>query len=284
MEDLLPAEAPAPEGLLRLRPLGKVRGEGEGDGPLACWWPAAPRETTRPLSEMVEQATARSLQETLAWPRLALHDEIYRQFGGLRTPEIPLLDACIGSYGQELSPGYWRLRAEDEPQARAGRHRETLVLLAELAEWLGLSTWLAPEEQALLETVGPAARPTAAVATGERPDWFPCSVMWHDKGVPVQGFGLSNSAELSRWLAPPPSALVAVPRCVVVPGGRSSLIAYKLRCCPEYSQRLVHHGWTIIKQRHLRRLTDMEDLDLRGWWARLGLDPIAEKGEQLALF
>jgi len=285
MESLLPAEGPAPEGLLRLQPTGKVRGEEEGDGKRACWWLADPPETTRPLSEMVEQATVKLLQETLAWPRQPLDDEVCRQFGGLRTPETALLDACISSYGQELSPGYWRLRAEDWPQARAEAHRKTLALLAELGKRLGLTTWLAPEERERLGWTRSPGRQGAEPAHRARPDWAPCTVVWHEERAPVQGFALSDNGGLSSWLAPPPAALAAVPRCVVVPGGRSILIAFKLRCCPEYRQRLAEHGWTIIKQRHLRRLTDMEDLDLTGWWARIGLDPIAEQGEQqLALF
>ena len=285
MEALLPAEGPAPEGLLRLQPTGKVRGEEEGGGTPACWWLADPPQTTRPLSEMVEQVTARLLQETLAWPRQPLHDKICQQFGGLRTPEVALLDACISSYGQELSPGYWRLRAEDWPQPRAEAHRKTLALLTELGKWLGLATWLAPEELARLETTLSPGRQGAESPHTTRPDWAPCTVVWHDEGAPVQGFALSDNAGLSDWLAPPTAALAGVPRCVVVPGGRSILVAFKLRCCPEYRQRLADHGWTIIKQRHLRRLADMEDLDLTGWWARLGLDPIAEQGEQqLVLF
>jgi hypothetical protein len=79
--------------------------------------------------------------------------------------------------------------------------------------------------------------------------------------------------------------LTDVPRYVVVPGGRSVLLAHKLQRCPEYTSRLAARGWMIVKQRHVRDLADMEDLDRAGWLARIGMDPIVERvEEQLALF
>jgi hypothetical protein len=279
---VLPTEGDVPFPLLRLQ--SPVMAEEEAAAQ-TCWWLSSSESPVPPLSERVEEAAAHLLRGTLAWPEDALHDELCRQFGGLLTPDRPFLDACIASYGQELSPGYWQLRAEDWPQARSQARHQTVLLLVELGRWMNLGVWLAPEERAQLSANSmPSGRERDQPPDGPW-QWAPCKVIWHDAGAPQHGFALSDTAALSPWLAPVPPALADFSRYVIVPGGRSVLLAFKLRRCPEYYHRLEAHKWTIVKQRHLRRLADMEDLDTAGWRARIGIDPVLElTEEQLTLF
>ena len=282
LEAVLPLEGPVPDGLLRLRPSGESE---EGEVPRSCWWLADPSAAAAPLSERVERVTVELLQDTLAWPQAPLHDELCHHFRGLSTPERPLLEACIASYSQELSPGYWQLRPEDWPEARAEAHRQSVRLLVQLGRRLDFTVWLAPSERARLGPGWQSVSQEIAQENGDRQGWATCAVIWHEGGAPAHGFALSDTAALSPWLEPPPPALAEVSRCIVVPGGRSGLLAFKLRCCPEYRRRLAAHGWMIVKQRHLRRLADVEDLDRAGWRARIGLDPIVQRvEEQLPLF
>jgi hypothetical protein len=283
LDHVLPVEGAVPDGLARLQSPAKPEEAKGAKG--TCWWLTGPPPAVLPLSERVEEATVRLLQETLAWPQAALYDELCRQFGGLLTPDRPLLDACVASYGQELSPGYWQLRLEDWPDARNKAHRRAVLLLVELGRWMDLQVWLAPAERAWLEGPKDPVSQEVGVYSDDGQEWAPCTVIWHDGAAPLYGFALSDRAALSPWLAPPPPALAGIPRYVIVPGGRSVLLAFKMRCCPAYHQILAAHGWTIVKQRHLRRLADMEDLDRAGWGARIGLDPLVERvEEQLALF
>jgi hypothetical protein len=283
MDAVLPAEGAAPAGLLRLQSPAKPEGADGLRG--TCWWLTDPSPAASPLSERLEAATVRLLQGTLAWPQAALHDELCRQFAGLLTPAQPLLEACITSYGQELSPGYWQLRPEDWPEARAQARRQAVLLLAEMGRWMDLQVWLAPAEREQLRGPGAPASQQVGPHSDDGREWDPCTVIWHDGAAPLYGFALNDTAALSPWLAPPPPALADLPRYVIVPGGRSVLLAFKMRCCPAYRDILAAHGWTIVKQRHLRRLADMEDLDRAGWHARIGIDPVMERvEEQLALF
>ena len=270
-----PPEGPAPGGLRWLAPDAELDGKPALG---ACWWLADPSAAVEPLSERVELATADLLQQTLTWPQGELHDALCRRFRGLLTPERPLLEACIASYGQELSPGYWQLRPEDWPQARVEARRQMVRLLVQSGQRLGFDVWLAEEERE-----GDKGEVTLSPPLLVAPS--PLRVVWHEGGAPAHGFALSDTAALTPWLEPPPPALADVPRYIVVPGGRSGLLAFKLRCCPAWRHRLEAHGWMFVKQRQLRRLAEADDLDRAGWRARLGLDPIVERAEeQLALF
>jgi len=277
LEAVLPPEGPVPDGLRRLAQAAEPE---KKRAPCACWWLADPSAVAEPLSERVERAVTDLLRGTPTWPQMELHDELCRRFRGLLTPERPLLEACIVSYGQELTPGYWQLRPEDRPEARAEARRQMVRLLVQLGQRLGFSVWLAAEVREHVE----AMEAEETRRQGDL-DWAPCAVVWHEEGVPAHGFALSDTAALAPWLEPPPPALAGVLRYVVVPGGRSGLLAFKLHRCPEWRRRLAANGWTFVKYRHLRRLAEVEDLDRARWRARIGLDPIVERPEeQLALF
>jgi len=279
LEAVLPPEGPGPEGLLRLVAAAEAK-----RAPCACWWLADPSAAAEPLSERVERAVADLLRSTRVWPQMELLDELCRRFRGLLTPERPLLEACIASYGQELTPGHWQLRPEDGPEARAEAHCQMVRLLVQLGRQLGFDVWWAAQEE---ECMAAERWPAGGKGRGvePKPEWAPCVVVWHEGGLAAHGFALSDTAALSPWLEPPPPTLGELPRYIVVPGGRSGLLAFKLRRCPEWRRRLVAYGWTFVKYRHLRRLAEMEDLDRAGWRARIGLDPVVERREeQLALF
>ncbi|MGC8839295.1 MAG: hypothetical protein ACP5UM_12865, partial [Anaerolineae bacterium] len=77
-----------------------------------------------------------------------------------------------------------------------------------------------------------------------------------------------------------------VRRCLVFPGGRSSLLAYRKARTVWLSSLLERGNWHFIKYRHLRQLAAEPQAVSR---ARLeqsfGLDPIVERSEaQMSLF
>jgi hypothetical protein len=278
LETVLPPEGPLPKRLLRLGPPRDTADKARMAQ--MCWWLASTPAQT-PLSERVEQAALELLQETLTWPEHALYDELCQRFRGLATPERRMLQAVIRSYGQELSSGYWQLRAEDWPSARARVHGQMLELLERLGLQLGYSVWLAPSERAHPDPGRPGSDGPESAA---REEWASCSVVWHEGDQAACGFALSDTAALSPFLTPPHPALVNASRYAVVPGGRAGLLAFKLSCWPEFGRLLARSGWMLVKQRHVRSLARMEDLDRPAWRDRIVLDAITERvDEQLAL-
>ncbi len=69
---------------------------------------------------------------------------------------------------------------------------------------------------------------------------------------------------------------------LVLPGGRSGLLASKLERDPVLKQ-IWESGWRLIKYRQLRKLDGMQDLDHKQWLALLTADPL-EPPEQMKMF
>jgi hypothetical protein len=242
-------------------------------------WAAEHPLTHPPLADRLEQFIVRQLEagpvalETLA-------EAVYDAFPGWQTPDAALLDACLLSYGQP-DGSLLRLRAEDQPQQRRGDLASAVRLLANLGQRLGYDVWLATEPLSL----DPDLLPTSAHHRMDLADWTPANVVWHTLGEPAFAFAVVAQASLHPWLAAPPDALAACPRYVALPGGRAGLLDFKLRRCPLWRARLAWTGWEFVKYRHLRELAGQPGLNLAGFRARIGLDPIVTlPGQQLALF
>jgi len=215
-----------------------------------------------PLSDRAELEVYRLLREKGLLTMGELEELFYASFHGPLAPKSDFLRECLASYGEETEGG-WRLRAEDEPERRAKDQEEVKAILQELGEKLGFQ-----------------------VKEGARD---PFDVIWEEKeasGRPLQliaglnfGFVVESTAALTgfflRHFSPP------FPRSyVVIPGGRASLVWYKLKNMPLWSSL---KGWQFIKYRHLRRLAQEKAPDRYSLQKIIGLDPVVERpGAQLS--
>ena len=219
---------------------------------VGLWGLEAGEGTQDPLPDRVEVTVVRHLQKHPGASLREIEIAVNAEFPGLLTPSLGLLRAILDSYALE-SGGTWSLRSEDSP---AGR-REDL----ESAE-------------AALTTL--AARLGYAVVRQEAPHRY---FHWQEPGRPVYRIHLIASVVVGRILRMegegPGQALL------VLPGGRSSLLAYKIERDP--SLRLLAQAWKVLKFRHLRELAGTIDMDREGWGKELSRDPV-EPPEQMKLF
>jgi hypothetical protein len=125
------------------------------------------------------------------------------------------------------------------------------------------------------------------VRLGERlgfvPRWQeegPRLLVWEEKGRAAYAFYLIASAAACRLVRgnefPPENSLL------VLPGGRSGLLACKLERDPVLKQ-IWESGWRLIKYRQLRKLDGMPDLDHKQWLTLLTADPLVQP-EQMKMF
>jgi hypothetical protein len=230
------------------------------------WWldQALESEAAAPLSDRVELAVAHILRDVLAVSEAELQRRVCAQFSGPQTPDAHLVRLCLFSYGDEHAPGHWRLRVEDDFEARVAETDAVIADLADLGRRLGFDVRL--------------GIPSAG-------EWAVC---WLDEaGHASYAFAVRTTAvlgDLSDSLSLEPDTTP----CLALPGGRAVLVSYKLRRDPRLRQQVTQCGWQFLKFRHLRHLVrevTQKQLDRHAFRAALGLDPIVEQTQaQMSLW
>ena len=231
------------------------------------WWLGHPVSAMPPLGTRLEATVHQLLLSTLILTSDALAEEVYRRFPGDLTPEASFIKACLRSYGWEITPDHWQLRPEDQPDHRAAEVVTIRQELCRLGERLGFEVSLRSE-------------PPDALSPGLLPAF---DVLWRDDGQPAYAFAIQWTARVHDLLLA--KAPVGVLPCLVIPGGRAALVAFKLQRDPRLFNSVTKAGWQFIKYRHLRRILTEEDLDRHVLKQIFGLDPVIERdGAQMSLF
>jgi hypothetical protein len=226
------------------------------DATIPMLWPQQPIEAEAPLADRVEMAAFQILRDALMLRREGCEDALYRQFPGLLTPERDLVEACMASYCEEATPGYIRLRVEDQPERVRLASGQVVAELEALGKRMGL---------------------------GVIRDRAPYHVAWIASGA-THAFLFASTAAISS-LAPfgPPEE--GVTRYLVVPESRLALFRLKLRRSPIYGRILQQGDWTLILQPHIQTLLKAPQVDIHSLKQIVGLDPIIEQHEaQIPLF
>ncbi len=220
------------------------------------WWLAGAEGLGTALADRVEAAACRILSEGGPLAPGAFAGLVCRELPGDLTPEPDLLTACLHAYAVETPSGRWQLRAEDRLESRAAERASIVDGLMGLGRRLGYRA---------------AVRP-------------PFDVGWYRAGQVHAVFAVRWQALLGELL-PLAESAPGVQPYLVIPGGRSALVSFKLGRNPLW-QRLVDEGhWHFVKYRHVRDLLAQPDADEYTLRTIVGLDPIVERETvQLALF
>jgi len=217
-------------------------------------WLRDARRARPPLADRVEEALLERLTQAPPPTRAEVDRALYPRFHGICTPAAELVKVVLKAYTVEDGESRLWLRPEDDAQRRSDEIRGLRRALQELGERLGYR---------IVRRIGR-------------------DLVWRDNAQVAYLFRFSSTAELgSHLLGEQPTCDGR--RCLIVPGGRSALIALKLRRDPRLVQRSVDHRWTFIKFRHLRRMvqeiTQRAEIEVF-----LGLDPIVEQsGAQIPM-
>ncbi len=272
-------KAETTENLIRLEG-GTTEEEKREDWGESLWWLREPQEAERPLSDRVEEGVRDILRHSLVLSEESLAVEVYACFPALLTPEAGLIQACLASYGQELTPGYWQLRAEDQEGKRLIQRRQGVADLAELGERLGYEVRL-----------GKAwSRGEAEISEGERDlsSLTGFDILWLEGGTVTHVFVALETAALGDIVAVFPERgpwMRGLQRYLVVPAERGQLLEFKLARYLWLRDALVRGDWQFIKYPHLGTILQVKELDRHDLKKIVGLSPIIEQDEaQMPLF
>jgi len=251
---------------------------------LPLWWLREPEKAACPLGDRVEEAVREILQERLTLDRQELEEATYPRFPGFLTPEETLIEACLESYAEEIAPGKWQLRTEDQGGYREDQRVQGVAQLIKLGQRLGYGIWLNPAWRDLegsklasfltIEEVGFDPGPLASF-----------DVLWYEEGTVHAAFVLTAKATLGHLLLKWEAGANEIYRYLVIPAERASLVDFKLRRNPLLREAVADGNWQIVKYCHLAWLVEAEEIDRHDLKKIVGLEPIIEQAEaQIPLF
>ncbi len=248
-----------------------------------------------PLADRLEWAVFSLLGTGGSVPEAAVRARLDEMFRGADAPDPWLVDACLASYGLP-APGDGRLTARDDLQARSHEHAEVIGLLVDLGHRLGLHAFVAPREQ------------------GRRVDGLPLGArLLPDELEPTLGFlGRGGADALEQvdccWYVRPRFAFLfevewtamlgepvlrrgrsiapdeRIVRFLVLPPERIDLLRRKLGGSPVLRAAMDAGNWHVLRTDALRRFVAHDSPALGDLQPYLGLDPVADRPDQLPLF
>ncbi len=190
-----------------------------------------------PLADRVERVIVDLLRAQADWHTIDLLRAVYRHFADHLTPDRAVLATTIQSYAEESSFDQVHLRAEDHAVARAAEAQEVSQRLVEIGSRLGFE----------------------AIATEHTVEWLKLK---HS----VYAFVIQTTAEIAALLRAEAGVLV-------IPGGRATLLQYKLA----RDARLHDTRWKVLKFSSLRQAAQQSDLTLQTFQLAFGLEPPIEQ-------
>ncbi|MDA8238621.1 MAG: hypothetical protein M0T75_12230 [Chloroflexi bacterium] len=261
-------------------------------------WLRDPRdeaEAAVPLADRLEWAVFSLLGTGASVPEAAVRARLDELFHGADAPDAWLVDACLASYGAP-APGDGRLVARDDLQERSHEHAALIGLLADLGHRLRVHVQIAPREQVrradgapLGARLLPDERAPALGFLGrsgaEALEQVDCC--WYVRPrfaflFEVEWTAMLGEPVLRRGRRIPPDERIV--RFLVVPPERVELLRLKLDRSPVLRAALDAGGWHVLRSDALRRYAALPAPTLDDLEPYLGLDPVADRPDQLALF
>jgi len=226
---------------------------------LAYWLYQEPRVV--PLSDRVELTVWRLLRRGgEEWTEAALWHALVERCSGWLTPAPSLVEACLAAYAY-TEAGRLRLRPEESPARRRAELAYLARGLTAVGQRLGYRPSGARWVQALCDV-------PSLMGIGER--FFPFHLVWQRDG---QGYAFAFTlfGLLRFWLnrAAVPEGITP---CLVFPGSRAGLVAWRLRANPWWRLQVQQGRWAFLRFHRLRWVLSLgDDLDEQAWHQALGL-------------
>lgn len=264
------------------------------------WWLRAERDLAAakpPLSERVEWGIFSLLSTSGGISRASFDERVSRLFRGPETPDAELVETCLASYRDPEPAEDGLIHTTESLQRRYAEHGEVVGLLTDFAHRLGMRVWIARREQrrrygggTLGDLLGePEQRvylPLVAPGPQEVLEELDC--IWYVRGRGAFLFDVEWQAALDEAIlkrGPRIETSDQLVRFIVVPDERASLVRLRLARSPLLRARMEADNWHILTWSNVRRLHGSGRADLSSLGPLLGLDPVAERGDdQMAMF
>ena len=214
------------------------------------WWLTDGKNAQEPLADRIEKTFVKYLLENPGTSFDEIDRALCETYTGLFTPEKELLEYILHSYGEKDQNDKWQIRKRDNPKTRREDLAEMRSILIQVGKRLGLKV----------------------------KDKEP--IMWLKENNILYSFHLTASAAVGNIILK--LYEMEGENLVVLPGGRSALLMYKLQR-DHLLADVVKQGWRFIKFRLARRFLEQKTLTLEGFESLIDLDPLQENDPQMPL-
>jgi hypothetical protein len=228
-----------------------------------------------PLADRVETDVVDYLLKNPGRSLDEIDQKVCTIFTGLFTPDRELIEECVFSYGEQKPPesNHWQLRAQDSPITRQADLESIKYMIGKMGERLYYKVDINTEHNQI-----------------SLHEWE--YILWidADDSIAYAFYVLASSVisriifstSLPRYIPSENDAEIPPRNILVLPGGRSNLVRYKLHHDPRL-RNAVESNWRFVKFRHIRWLAEIKTLNRENLNTQLDQDPPETKDPQLTL-
>ena len=229
------------------------------------WWLSDGGETAPPLADRVEAAVYQLLAGSLGFAHETLLRLVYERFPGPLTPEVAIVEACLHSYAEQFSPGYWRLQAGEEARSQDTQAAQVVLILRQLGYRMGYEV---------------KGSQSSGEGKGRGYD-----VTWQEEGQLLHGFLIRWQAQIATDILHSRPEPRTSEQHYVLPEARVELVQAKLAHDPRLAETMARGNWHFLKYGPLRALAGAEEVVRHDLRRIVGLEPIIEQSAaQIPLF
>lgn len=208
------------------------------------WMIVRTAKDIQPLDDRIEQAIVSTVQQNPSINFQMLYNELCQAFPGFQTPDRDFCRNCLESYATRAKTGQaiFMRDADEDARKRESELDEIKELICQIGRKIGV-----------------------AVHTNDGIHWMDAA----DKTLYT--FYLSPTAIFSKYTQKENDGAHGTP-VIVFPASRSRLIQLKIERNP-YLKETLSHGYHLVKYRHIRKISEQEQLTLQAWQDVLDVDP-----------
>ena len=216
------------------------------------WWLRKETDVNEPLIDRVEKVLVNYLIENPGKTFYVIDRKICKNFPGLGTPEMGLVEAILSSYAIENENHQFQLKPEEKPTIRREDLQEIRQSLLELGAHLGYQI------------------------VDQNP------IIWMSKNEEDSHyFYLIASAVIGEIVTN--QMHPANQGVIILPGSRAELLMYKQDEAPQL-KHAVNQGWNFLKFRQIRQMVKNKTLTRESLKTYFADDPLADVDPQLKMF
>jgi 16S rRNA G966 N2-methylase RsmD len=210
--------------------------------------------TEVPLSERVEQAVFRILNQHGRVTFTTVWDGVSQQFPNSLTPDSTSIEEALEKYGRKTGKGFWMLR--EEVRARVATHAEIIALMAMIGRKRGHEIWIGRNEQGL-EAGGVASakalrlstlvttRPTKLDGVVNLPTVLDMDLLWLDGTRVVAAIEVEATTTMTSGLLRGSNLPAATPKIMVLPEEREKDFQRKMDS-PLFREHFETENWRLV--------------------------------------